>query len=152
MADITGYERSETNPLTGSAIPKKYHDNGDGTYSEQVYSGGGAALPAGTNNIGDVDVASTPKSATANVPAIGTTEVSVLTANANRKLWSIQNVGTNPLFVRLGASASSSVFHFILKGGTGDSDGLGAVLTDDMWTGVVSVAGTSPKYVVAELT
>lgn len=45
MADI-----SQTQYNTG--IAKKYHDNGDGTYSEVVYTGGAAALPAGTSVIG----------------------------------------------------------------------------------------------------
>lgn len=45
MADI-----SHTQYNTG--ITKKYHDNGDGTHSEQVYVGGEAALPAGTAIIG----------------------------------------------------------------------------------------------------
>jgi hypothetical protein len=98
------------------------------------------------------NIAALPKSSTSNVPSIATGAGTVISANASRKLWSIQNVGTNPLFVRLGASASTTVFHFILKGGTADSDGNGAVITDDCYTGVVSVAGTSPKYTVTELT
>jgi hypothetical protein len=95
--------------------------------------------------------ANSPKSSAANVPAIGTTEDDVLAANANRKQWAIQNVGRNPLFVLLGTGASDTVFHFILKGGSADSDGLGALLSDDVWQGIVSVAGTDPKYVVTEL-
>jgi hypothetical protein len=111
-----------------------------------------ASVAAGTNNIGDVDIASLPQSNTANVPEIATGAGDVLAVNAGRKRWAIQNVGTNPLFVRLGTGATITVFHFVLKGGTADSDGLGALLSDDMWTGVVSVAGASPKYTVTELT
>jgi hypothetical protein len=112
----------------------------------------GAPTPAGTNNIGDVDVLTLPGSSTANVPSIATATGTVISANAARKSWAIQNVGTNVLFVRLGASASATVFHFALKGGTVDSDGLGAVISNDVWQGIVSVFGTSPKYTVTELT
>jgi hypothetical protein len=90
---------------------------------------------------------------TANTPSI-LTDTTGIPENAARAGWSIQNVGTNPLFVRLGAGASSTVYHYVLKGGTGDSDGLGALVaqtTGTVFTGTVSVAGTSPKYVVTEM-
>ena len=90
---------------------------------------------------------------TANTPAI-LTDATGIPNNAARAGWSIQNVGTNPLFVNLGGTASSTVFHYVLKGGTGDSDGLGALVgqtTGTVFTGKISVAGTSPKYVVMEI-
>lgn len=89
----------------------------------------------------------------ANVPEIQT-DTTALAANADRRGWQIQNVGTNPLFVRLGADASSALFHAVLRGGSTDSDGLGASwaqMSGVVYTGVVSVAGTSPKYVVTEV-
>lgn len=92
----------------------------------------------------------------ANTPAI-VTDAGVALASASpvgRAGWQIQNVGTNPLFVLLGTGASSSVFHFVLKGGTGDSDGLGASFAQFgpcVYQGVVTVAGTSPKFVVLEM-
>ncbi|HZG51696.1 MAG TPA: hypothetical protein VEZ40_06140 [Pyrinomonadaceae bacterium] len=92
------------------------------------------------------------RSSAANVPVIATATGDAIAANASRKSWSLQNVGTTPLFVRLGAGASGTVFHFVLKPGTTDSDGLGALVGDDSYTGVVSVWGTSPKFVVTELT
>lgn len=67
----------------------------------------------------------------------------------------IQNLGTNPLFVLLGTGASTSVFHVVLKAGTGNDDGTGgsfAMETTVIYTGLVTVAGTSPRYVVTELT
>jgi hypothetical protein len=88
-----------------------------------------------------------------NTPAI-LTDATGLAANFKRGGWSIQNVGTNPLFIRLGGTASNTVFHFVLKGGTGDSDGLGAMVSQtsgSVYTGAISVAGTSPKYVVMEI-
>jgi len=89
----------------------------------------------------------------ANTPAIET-GATALSANQGRAGWSIQNVGTNPLFVNLGGTASNTVYHYVLKGGTGDSDGLGAMVsqtTGTVFTGAITVAGTSPKYVVMEL-
>lgn len=67
----------------------------------------------------------------------------------------IQNLGTNPLFVRFGAGASSTVFHIVLKGATVQDDGTGGSVAQEvgtMWTGVVSIAGTSPRYTAMELT
>lgn len=90
---------------------------------------------------------------TANTPAI-LTNTTGIPANEARAAWSIQNVGTNPLFVRLGGTASASVYHYILKGGSADNDGLGALIaqtTGTVFTGDISVAGTSPKYVVMEM-
>lgn len=89
-----------------------------------------------------------------NTPAIATAEGTAIAANTDRQSWSIQNVGTNPLFVRLGTGASATVFHFVIKGGTGDSDGNGGSVGEDgsgtVYSGIISVAGTSPKYVVRE--
>lgn len=92
--------------------------------------------------------------AVANTPAIVTSAGTALAENADRAAWSIQNVGTNPIFVNLGGTASATVFHFIIKGGTGDSDGLGAMVSQTsgtVFTGKITVAGTSPKFVVMEL-
>lgn len=91
--------------------------------------------------------------ASSNTPSISS-DTTALAANPNRIGWHIQNVGTNPLFVKLGSSASNSVFHVILKGGTGDSDGLGAFFSQygpAVYTGIITIAGTSPKYVVLEM-
>lgn len=90
---------------------------------------------------------------TANTPSI-LTDTTGIPANPNRAGWSIQNVGTNPIFIRLGGTASSTVYHYVLKGGTGDSDGLGAMVAQTngtVFTGAISVAGTTPKYVVMEM-
>ena len=89
----------------------------------------------------------------ANTPEI-LTGATALASNPARASWSIQNVGTNPLFIRLGADASTTVFHHILKGGTGDSDGIGASIFQDtgaIYTGVITIDGTTPKYVVTEI-
>lgn len=89
-----------------------------------------------------------------NTPSIITSAGTALAANKARLGWSIQNLGTNPLFVRLGDTASTTVFHFVLKAGTGQDDGNGGLLTNmdgTVFTGLISIAGTSPRCVVTEL-
>lgn len=91
---------------------------------------------------------------TANTPAILTAAGTALASNPVRAGWSIKNLGTNPLFVLLGAGATTSVFHTILKGGTLADDGLGDSITEKIgvvYTGIISVAGTAPRFVVTEL-
>lgn len=89
----------------------------------------------------------------ANTPSI-LTDATGIPSNPNRGGWSIQNVGMNPIFVRLGGTASSTVYHYVLKGGSADNDGNGAMVAQTsgtVFTGAISVAGTTPKYVVMEL-
>lgn len=87
-----------------------------------------------------------------NTPSIQTSATAIA-SNTERLGWSIQNVGTNPLFVLLGSGASATIFHYVLKGGTGASDGLGASVGETsgtVYTGIITVGGTSPTYVVLE--
>src|SRR4051812_15917083 len=89
----------------------------------------------------------------ANTPAIIAT-ATALAANTARAGWMIQNTGTNPLFVLLGSGASTSVFHTVLKAGTGNEDGLGGSVSQfsgTVYTGIITIAGSSPRYVVTEL-
>ena len=89
----------------------------------------------------------------ANTPSIQT-GATALTANDQRGAWHIQNVGTNPLRILLGDGASSTVYHFVLKGGTADGDGLGASVgqsSGTVFSGTITIDGTSPKYVVMEI-
>ena len=79
---------------------------------------------------------------------------SVLASNPNRVGWWLQNLGTNTLFVRLGASASTSVFHCVLVGGGTNDSGTGGIITQTsgtVYTGVITIAGTSPRYAVLEM-
>lgn len=72
----------------------------------------------------------------------------------NRRFLMIQNVGTNPLFVKLGASGSITDYTVVLKGGTGAADGLGGSFIMDagaIWQGAVTIDGTTPSYVATEL-
>lgn len=92
------------------------------------------------------------KSTTANVPSIGTGSTVVLETNSARKSFSILNLGTNILYVRLSdIAASSTVFHAILEGGVSQDDGSGGFYGNDVYVGPVSVSGSAPRYVVTEL-
>lgn len=86
-----------------------------------------------------------------NTPSIAS-DATALAANSARKYFIITNLGTNALFVRLGASASTTVFHVCLAGGNANDDGLGASYESGTvcYTGVVTIAGTSPRYTVYE--
>lgn len=88
-----------------------------------------------------------------NTPSIASA-ATALAANAARIGWSIQNLGQNALFVRLGTGASSSVFHYVLKAGSANDDGLGGFVSQTdgaVFTGLISIAGTSPRYTMMEM-
>lgn len=89
-----------------------------------------------------------------NTPAIVSASTA-LAANPARASWQIQNLGTNTLFVNLGGTASTTVFHFVLKGGTGNDDGLGASFSQQdgiIHAGEITIAGSTPRYTVLEQT
>jgi len=91
---------------------------------------------------------------TSSTPSIASA-ATALALNAARGSFLIQNLGTNPLFVRLGAGASTTVFNIVLKGGTGNDDGLGGSYEQSsgiVYTGIITIAGTSPRYVATEMT
>lgn len=73
--------------------------------------------------------------------------------NTARISYLIFNLGTNPLFVKEGASATTSDFSYVLGGGTVNDDGKGAAYESpagQVYTGVITIAGTSPRYVIVE--
>lgn len=89
----------------------------------------------------------------ANTPSIQSAATAIA-ANTGRGGWMLQNLGTNPLFVLLGSGASTTVFHAVLKAGTANDDGLGGSISQFdgvVYTGIITVAGTSPRYTVTEL-
>lgn len=91
-------------------------------------------------------------SSKANTPSIASA-ATALAANPNRTAWSIQNLGTNALFLLLGTGASTSVFHVVLKAGAGNDDGSGGYVTMEsgtIYTGIITIAGSSPRYTVME--
>lgn len=88
-----------------------------------------------------------------NVPTVQT-GTTALAGNPARIAWSIQNQSTNALFVCLGPGASTSQYHYVLKGSTAAADGSGAMLAMEagtVYNGVITVAGTSPSYTVADI-
>lgn len=87
-----------------------------------------------------------------NTPSIQSA-ATALASNAARVGWTIVNCGTNPLYVLLGSGASTTVFHVPLKAATVADDGSGASFSQQagiVYTGIITVAGTSPRYTVVE--
>lgn len=84
----------------------------------------------------------------------GANAVTLLAANSARIGFSIQNNGTTAAKIAFG-TASTSVFHFVLKGGTADNDGTGGSLvfnTGAVYNGLITVFGaTSAKLSVLEI-
>jgi len=90
----------------------------------------------------------------ANVPTIQTSTTALADSAGKRIAWNIQNLDTNVLYVCLGTPASATVFHVVLKAGTGSADGSGGTVGQEngvIFTGPIYVysAGT-PSYVVLE--
>lgn len=75
----------------------------------------------------------TPDNAT-----IGTSNTTVFTLSPG-EVGFIQNLDTDPLAVKLGASASTTSFSMILQAGSAASDGKGGFTYITDYTGVVSV-------------
>ena len=90
----------------------------------------------------------------ANTPSLATS-TAVLASNQYRQGWQIQNQdNTHELYVCLGGTASSSVYHFVLKACSAAHDGTGgsfSQLTGIVFTGAITCysAGT-PSYTVLE--
>ena len=77
------------------------------------------------------------------------------TARTNRASYYIQNLGQNALFVREAAGASTTEFTYILSAGTVNDDGTGGSYESpalQSYTGIITIAGTSPRYVISERT
>lgn len=82
------------------------------------------------------------------------TSTTALVANPARITFSIQNQGTNPLFVKCGTGASSLDYTWTLKAGTGAADGTGGSVAMEagvVYNGIITIAGTSPSYSVLEI-
>lgn len=73
--------------------------------------------------------------------------------NPARISYIIFNLGTNPLFVKEGESASTTDFSYVLAGGTSNDNGTGGAYespSTQVYTGTITIAGTSPRYVIVE--
>lgn len=83
-----------------------------------------SALPAGTNNIGDVDVLTLPAvvAATYSTSAVtsvvsAATSTSILASNVNRRMAIMVNDSDKNVYVKLGATASTTSFSYKLAPG-----------------------------------
>lgn len=99
--------------------------------------------------------ASTYSTQAANTPSliVGTSgTVTILAANNARIGFSIQNVGTTTAYVLFGAGASATVYHYALKGGSANNDGLGGSITftsGTIYDGIITFFGASTAIVTA---
>lgn len=87
-----------------------------------------------------------------NTPSIQS-GATALANNPARVGWTVKNSGTNPLFLLMGTGASTTVFHVVLPAGTTNDDGTGGSVgqeTGVIFTGIITVAGSSPRYTVIE--
>lgn len=90
-------------------------------------------------------VTTAPQVSTAPSNSAPITATADITLAAGERLF-IQNLGTNPLFVRRGTGATSSLFNYILAAGGAPDDGYGGTIEINDFIGVVSFAGTSVRY------
>jgi hypothetical protein len=70
----------------------------------------------------------------------------VLVANQARSGFSIQNVGTTAMLICFGATCSATQFHYALKGGSANNDGLGGSITftaGTVYTDIITSFGAS---------
>jgi hypothetical protein len=114
----------------------------------------GASIPSGitvyqANLDKDLDNVSTSpiqSSSVSNATASGSNGT-ILAANENRLELFVQNLATGVLYVKYGTDASSSSFNFVLAANTASNAGDGGSLSDQAYTGVVSVSGATPNYI-----
>jgi hypothetical protein len=92
----------------------------------RTISGGRALVAAGTTD---------------NATSLGDTDaVHLMSANEHRSSLTVSNFGTVSLYVKLGASASSTSYHYILAGGGANFDGNGGAVSIEGYTGIVTVS------------
>ena len=91
---------------------------------------------------------------TSNTPTVATS-TTIMAANEDRAAFMIQNQDTGALKVCFGGTASSTVYHIVLKGCTGAADGSGGTVSMEgpvVFTGKITCysAGT-PSYTFLEM-
>jgi len=114
----------------------------------------GTSIPSGITvyqanldkNLDNVSTLPIQSSLVSNSTASGSNGT-VLAANENRLELYIQNLATGVLYVKYGVDAHSSSFNFILAANTASNAGDGGSLSDQAYTGVVSVSGVTPSYI-----
>lgn len=141
-SDITGFQALDFSKIDGiEALLNAFLVTGENIPSGiTVYQ---------TNLNKDLDNVSTSpiQSSTISNSTISGTNGTVLGANANRLELFVQNLATGALFVKYGTNASNTSFNFVLAANTSASAGDGGSLSDQAYTGVVSVSGVSPSYI-----
>lgn len=86
---------------------------------------------------------------------VGTSPVTLLAANLNRKKFILQNVGTNNIWILFGAGTpSSSNYHIALTPGGTSNDGSSPPYIDVMWQDQVRAvaSGAGGSVAVSEFT
>lgn len=100
----------------------------------------------------DLDNVSTSpiQSSTISNSTISGSNGTVLAANENRLELFVQNLATDALYVKYGENANNTSFNFVLAGNTTTNAGNGASRSDQAYTGIVSVSGSTPSYICWE--
>jgi len=106
--------------------------------------GAGPILHVTSQNALKVATVAAQVSAAPSSSAIITTAADIVLAAGN--VLRIQNLDTDPLFVKRGTGASTTSANYVLAGGTGADDGKGGTLVIADFVGTVSFAGTTPRY------
>lgn len=89
-----------------------------------------------------------------NPVSVGTSSVSVLSANASRKEAVIVNTGTTIIYLGLGQTPTTTAYHIALPGCTTANDGTGGSWITDMWKDIINAIGSavSGTVCVTEMT
>ena len=75
----------------------------------------------------------------------------IFAANQNRLELFVQNLATGALYVKYGASGNNTSFNFVLAANSASDAGDGGSLSDQAYTGIVSVSGAvGPSYICWE--
>jgi hypothetical protein len=121
IANVTGTVSLPTGAATESTLSTL---NGKVTTCNTGAVTISTALPVGNNNIGDVDIASLPAVVAATYSTSSVTSVvsaavstSILASNANRRMAIMTNDTDKNVYVKLGATASTTSFSYKLTPG-----------------------------------
>jgi len=77
------------------------------------------------------------------VTVLTASAVSILAAADYRKSFLVTNQGTSKLYVKLGETATSASWHFVLPPCGSDDDGTGGTVSVDGYVGIVSVISST---------
>ncbi|NBP02888.1 MAG: hypothetical protein EBU90_22785 [Proteobacteria bacterium] len=71
----------------------------------------------------------------------------VLAANRGRRELYVQNLATGNLYIKYGSGANNLSFNFVLAANSEENAGNGGSLSDQSYTGIVSVSGLASRYI-----